>query len=159
MQRWSESPGSYFTWFGCPGTLNLSAGIVLESSSRSGHEPPLTGVVPLVTVPDSGDIGVVSLCMGIRCPEHGSYAACKFSSGGPMTFFCEPVLVFIKAFHLKGDDSAPKHATLSHYSTTLFFSAKKFLWEHCSEEILFFELPFTTLQRSSEMCVTSSCIF
>ena len=65
------------------------------------------------------------------------------------SFFCEPVLAFIKAFRLRGDQNALKHAALSRFSTLVLCSAKKALWEACAAELSELELPFTP-RRSSE---------
>ena len=48
--------------------------------------------------------------------------------------FCEPVLAFIKAFRLRGDMNALKQAALSRFSIPMLASAKKALWESCSDD-------------------------
>ena len=63
--------------------------------------------------------------------------------------FCEPVLAFIKAFRLRGDMNALKQAALSRFSIPMLASAKKALWESCSDDLSSLDLPFTP-RRSSE---------
>ncbi len=63
--------------------------------------------------------------------------------------FEEPILAFVKAFRLKGDASALKHAALGRFSISLLCDAKKRLWEHCADDLAALELPFTP-RRSSE---------
>ena len=63
--------------------------------------------------------------------------------------FCDPVLIFVKAFRLKGDANALKHAALSRFSTSMLLNAKKLLWEHCDEDLHSLALPLTS-RRGSE---------
>ena len=63
--------------------------------------------------------------------------------------FCEPVLAFIKAFRLRGDQNALKQAALSHFNISMLASAKKALWECCMDDLTMLDLPFTQ-RRSSE---------
>ena len=63
--------------------------------------------------------------------------------------FCEPVLAFIKAFRLRGDQNALKQAALSRFNISMLASAKKALWECCKDDLTVLDLPFTQ-RRSSE---------
>ncbi len=60
--------------------------------------------------------------------------------------FSDPVLAFVKAFRLKGDVNALKHAA---FSTLMFSNAKKLLWELCHQELSSLALPLTS-RRSTE---------
>ena len=63
--------------------------------------------------------------------------------------FCEPVLAFIKAFRIWGDQNALKQAALSRFNISMLASAKKALWECCNDDLTMLDLPFTQ-RRSSE---------
>ncbi len=69
------------------------------------------------------------------------------TSQGPL---CEPVLAFIKAFRLRGDALTLKQAALSRFTTAMLASAKKALWEKCSDELDILDLSYTSRRASSQ---------
>ena len=71
-------------------------------------------------------------------------------SSAHQPFLVNPVLSFIKAFRLKSDMDTLKRVAADRFSCTAVDSAKKDLWNFCSEELLTANLPFHSRRDSDK---------
>ena len=65
------------------------------------------------------------------------------------SFIVDPVLSFIKAFRLKGDNETLRNVIMEHFSTADVEKAKKLLWEACEGRLLGTGLEFH-IRRDSD---------
>ena len=71
------------------------------------------------------------------------------SVGTNCSFVVDPVLSFIKAFRLKGDSDSLGRVVRDRFSSATVETAKRLLWDSCSQSLEVANLPFQ-VRRDSE---------
>ena len=82
------------------------------------------------------------------CFTVGSLSPTSNVLPSPQPHLVNPVLSFMKAFHLRSDKDSIKRVVADRFSCTVVDSAKKDLWSFCSDKLKAANLPFQARRDS-----------